>query len=138
MSIAGLVWLPVSIAFGFSLVHAAKFGHRRAITELAAQANPGAGNETRSAPFLFDPGDEPILLAIEPQSLRDHLAAPPGADGSGTIIEYDPVRLRIVERDLELVRVIVVDGEREGERYWTKAERLLAVKRDGATPERDE
>jgi hypothetical protein len=138
LSISAIAWLPLSILFGFGLVHAAKFGHRRAIAELDVQAHPGAGNETRSAAFLFDPGDEPILLALEPQSLRDHLAAPPGAEGSATIIASEPVRLRIVERDLELVRVMVVDGPRQGGRYWTKAERLLVSKRDSEATAGDE
>jgi hypothetical protein len=123
--LSAVAWIPVSLAILAGIYFAARFGHERAMEELEARQNPTAANETMSAPFLFDPGDEPIVLAIEQKSLRDHLSAPPGSVGSGPLVESKPLRMRILARDLGLVRVMVVEGKLEGERYWTKADRLV-------------
>ena len=130
-SVGEILALPIAILFGICIVYAAKFGHRRASDLLDVQSNPAAANESPSATFVFDPGEEPIVFALELESLRDRFSAPPGSVGSGTVVESKPVLLRITERDGEFVRVIVDDGLRKGERYWTKDARLLEAKRDG-------
>lgn len=126
--LSALIWFPLTIAIGFGIVQAARFGYRRASDELSARPNPAAANETLSAPFLIDPGDEPLIFARGQKALRDHLSAPPGSTGSGTLVESNPVRLRIIERDLDLARVVIVEGHHQGERYWTKADRLTEAR----------
>lgn len=124
--IGALAWIPLSLMFGAGMVFAARYGYERATAELDIRQDPAAANETMSSPFTFDPGEEPLVLATEQKALRHHLMAPPGSVGSGTLIESNPLRLRIIERDLDLVRVIIVKGRLEGQRFWAKADRLLA------------
>ena len=132
--VSAAMWIPLSLMFGAGMLFAAKFGHERATAELERRANPAAANETMSAPFLFDPGDEPIVLAAEQKALRDHLSAPPGSEGSGTVIVSEPIRVRLVTRELDLVRLLVVDGPLGGQRFWAKGNRLLAQKDASKTP----
>ena len=121
--------MPLTFLFGAGIVYAAKFGYDRASSELLAIPNPTAGNETFSEPFLFDPGDDPIVLAIEKAALRNQLSIPPGSEGSGTTVVSAPMLLRIIERDLGLARVIVIGGDLDGRRFWARADRLNAAKR---------
>ncbi len=127
--ISAMIWIPLGLVFAVGVVMAAKFGYEKAIRELSARPNPAAVNETLSEPFDFDPGDDPIVFAAEQKALRDHLSAPPGSSGSGTLVVSEPMRLRIVTRDGEFVRVIVIGGSLEDQRFWARGERLLAAKR---------
>lgn len=124
--ISALAWIPLSLLFGAGIVFAGFYGADRATEELEARRDPAASNETMSSPFTFDPGDEPLVLAAEQKALRHHLLAPPGSTGSGTVVEPNPLRMRIVERDSDLVRVIITEGRFEGQRFWAKADRVLA------------
>ena len=127
--LGAMLWIPLSIVLAAGVVAAAKFGHEKALGELARLPNPAAGNETLSEPFVFDPGEDPIVFADGQQALRDHLSSPPGSRGSGTLVISDPMRLRIVTRDGEFARVLVIEGQFEGQRFWTRSERLLEAKR---------
>ena len=127
--LSSIIWFPLSLLIGAGIVFAAKFGHERAAAELETIPNPTSGNETLSDPFVFDPGDDPLVLALEQNAIRDHLSAPPGSPGSGTVVESEPLLLRIVQREGNLALVLVVEGRLENQRFWAKAERLLAAKR---------
>ncbi|MFT4550489.1 MAG: hypothetical protein ACI8XO_001773 [Verrucomicrobiales bacterium] len=123
--VSAIAWIPLSLLFAAGIWFAANYGHELATEELDTLQHPASTNETMSSPFTFDPSDEPIVLATVQKALRDHLSAPPGSIGSGTIVESKPLRLRIVERDQDLVNVVVVEGRFEGQRFWTKADRIL-------------
>ena len=131
LPISAALSIPLAILFAGGIVYAAKFGYERATRELDALADPAAQNETQSEPFLLDPGDEPIALAAEKQELHGQPSPPPGAEGSGTIIVVEPMRFRIIERDADrdLARVVVIGGSLDGQRFWTRADRLIAAKR---------
>lgn len=133
LPISAALWIPLAVLFAVGIVYAAKLGYERATRELDALADPAAQNETQSEPFLLDPGDEPIALAAEKPERPDQPAPPPGSEGSGTIIVAEPIRFRIIERDadLNLARVVVVGGSLDGQRFWTRADRLIAAKRQG-------
>jgi hypothetical protein len=130
--ISAAIWIPLAAMFACGIVYSARFGYERATAELGALPDPAAANETLSRPFLMDPGDDPVVLAVGKQALRDPLAAPPGSAESDTVIISEPLTLRISERDSDIVRVIVIGGEHGGRRFWMRAERL----REGVRPAR--
>jgi len=127
--LSAIIWLPLALLFGAGIVYSARYGYEKATTELGAMADPAAGNETFSKPFVIDPGDDPMLLAEDKEALRDQQSHPPGSEGSGTAIVSDPIQLRIIERDFDLARVIVIGGDLDGRRLWARAYRLDESKR---------
>ena len=123
-----MLWVPLTLVFGLGIFYAGEFGYQRASEQLEMDPNPAAANETRSEPFIFDPGEEPIVFAMTRQALRNKVPAAPGSSGSRTVVIAEPIELRIVERDGDLARVLVVGGERADQYYWAKARRLLESK----------
>ena len=122
--VSAILWIPLALLFGAGMVVASKFGHERALEELDAVPSLGAANESGSAEFMIAPGDDPLVLAADPNSLRDHLSIPPGAPGSETLLVSKPVQAKVVSRDAELVQIEITSGELTGQRLWISKNRL--------------
>ena len=122
--LSAILWFPVALVFGAGIIAAASYGHDRATAELASIENPTGANRKTTAEIMIDPGDDPMVLAFERESLENHPAHAPGSEGSNTFIVPDMIRAKVIERDGRIVLIEVRSGKLKGQRLWIRTSRL--------------